>query len=223
MNPARLSTALLLFAAVAAATFLFPSRPWDVAATAWLQQWARPALDRAASFFVFIGDAEVVIPAVAAAALVLWWGRDHAGARRGLWFAAGLAATSFIAFALKFVVPHPGPPPEFQRTVARYGIGVSQPFSFPSGHTMRTTFFVAGALRRAPALAAAVVAAMMAALVYLGDHWTSDVLGGLCLGWVCAELAAGVWDMFARRHAGGRAVAKPRPFAAASRAGAKRG
>jgi membrane-associated phospholipid phosphatase len=58
---------------------------------------------------------------------------------------------------------------------------------------MRMTFFAANALRRVPAAAGALVFAVMAALVYLGDHWTSDVLGGLCLGWACAELARGFW------------------------------
>jgi membrane-associated phospholipid phosphatase len=27
----------------------------------------------------------------------------------------------------------------------------------------------------------------MLALIYTGGHWLSDVLGGLCLGWVLVE------------------------------------
>ena len=192
VSRARLGAALFLFAVVAAVTLLLPSHHWDVAATAWLQHHAAPVADRAAAIFVFLGDAEVQITAVAVVGFLWWWRRDRTRARAALWLAAGLAVTSFIAFALKYLVPHPGPPPEMQRAVARYGIGVPQPFSFPSGHTMRITFLAATALRAMPAAAAAVVAAMMTALVYLGDHWTSDVLGGLCLGWACAELARGL-------------------------------
>jgi membrane-associated phospholipid phosphatase len=192
VSRARLGAALFLFAVAAAATFLLPSHRWDVAATTWLQRHAAPTADRAAAIFVFLGDAEVEIPAVALVGLLWWWRRDRSRGRAALWLAVGLAVTSFIAFALKYLVPHPGPPPELQRAVARYGIGVPLPFSFPSGHTMRITFLAATVLRGVPVGAAAVVAAMMTALVYLGDHWTSDVLGGLCLGWVCAELARGL-------------------------------
>jgi len=193
VSRARLGAALFLFAVVAAATFLLPSHRWDVAVTTWLQRHAAPAADHAASIFVFLGDAEVQIPAVALVAVLWWWRRDESRGRAAVWLAAGLAVTSFIAFALKYLVPHAGPPPELQRAVARYGIAVPQPFSFPSGHTMRITFLAATALRGAPAGAIALIGAMMAALVYLGDHWTSDVLGGLCLGWACAELARGFW------------------------------
>jgi membrane-associated phospholipid phosphatase len=184
---ARACTALLLFLGVAAATFLLPSHRLDVAVTAWLQR-AAPGPDVAASVFVFLGDAEVVIPAAVLAGLVLW-PRHRARAAAALWLAAGLAVLSGVAVALKFVLPHPGPPPEFQREVARFGVGLTQPFSFPSGHTTRTTFIAATALRRAPLIAATVVGAMMTALVYLGDHWTSDVVGGLCIGWAGAEAA----------------------------------
>jgi membrane-associated phospholipid phosphatase len=183
---------MVLFFVVAAATFLLPSHRWDVAVTAWLQRHASTAADEAASIFVTLGDAEVLIPVVAFVGFVLWRRGDGARAGRVLWLAAGLATVSFIAFALKYVVPHPGPPPEFQRAVVHYGIGVSEPYSFPSGHTMRTTFLAGTALRQVPAAAGALVVAMMAALVYLGDHWMSDVAGGLCLGWMCAEIAHGI-------------------------------
>lgn len=198
MSLPRLGAAVFLSVVVVAVTFLAPSHPWDVAATVWLQHRAGPIPDQAASIFVFFGNAEIVIFAVALAGLVWWWRGDRARAAGACWLAGGLAAASFIAFALKFIVPHPGPPEELQRPIARYGFGVTQPFSFPSGHTMRITFFAATALRRAPVAAGALVLAMMAALVYLGDHWTSDVLGALGFGWVCAEIAMGFWS--ARRQ-----------------------
>jgi membrane-associated phospholipid phosphatase len=191
VSRARLGAALFLFAVVAAVTFLLPSHRWDVAATTWLQRHGSPAADRLAAILVFLGDAEVEITAVALAGLFWWWRRNRTLARAALWLTAGLTVTSFIAFVLKYLVPHPGPPPELQRAVARYGISISQPFSFPSGHTMRITFLAATVLRGMPAGAALIVAAMMTALVYLGGHWISDVLGGLCLGWACAELARG--------------------------------
>ena len=190
MNPARLFAALALCAAATVVALLPSSHRWDTAITAWIQH-AAPAPDGPATALVFLGDAEVMIPAVALAGL-LAGRRDPARTGRALWLAAGLAGVSLIAFGLKYVIPHPGPPLEFQRAVLRWGVGVRQPFSFPSGHTMRTAFFALTALGRTPVAAGALVAAMVAALVYLGDHWTSDVLGGLCLAWACAEFARGV-------------------------------
>ena len=185
----RTYAALLLFLAATAATFLLPLHAWDVATTIWLQRVA-PAPDVPASAFVFLGDAEVVIPATVVAGLLLW-PHHRAQSVTALWLAGGLVVVSGIAVCLKFVLPHPGPPPEFQRGVVRFGLGVPQPFSFPSGHTTRTTFIASTVLRRLPIAAVVLVVAMMAALVYLGDHWMSDVLGGLCLGWACAEIAGG--------------------------------
>lgn len=190
MNRARLFVALALCAVVTAIAVLPPTHRWDTAITAWLQR-AAPAPDLPATTLVFLGDAEVMIPAVLLAGL-LTGRRDPTRTGRALWLAAGLAGASVIAFGLKYLIPHPGPPPEFQRAVLRLGVSVPQPFSFPSGHTMRTAFFAFTALRWAPVAAGALVAAMMAALVYLGDHWTSDVLGGFCLAWACSELARGV-------------------------------
>ena len=174
----------VLAVVAAAAAFAFPLHGMDVAVTRTLQH-AAPFPDVPAALFVFLGDAEVAIPALLIAALLL---RRHRSARaRAAWtLAFGLLIVSAIAFTLKWVLPHPGPPPELQRYVFRPGLGVPQRFSFPSGHTMRATYFAANVLAARPAAACALVLTMMAALVYLGDHWTTDVLGGLCLGWACA-------------------------------------
>jgi membrane-associated phospholipid phosphatase len=185
MPAPRLLIALVTSLAIAAGTFGLPSHPLDVTVTRWLQR-AAPAPDRPAALFVFLGDAEVLIPAAAAAGLLLW-PRDRTAAGSAWALAVGLLATSTMAFLMKQIVPHPGPPPEFQRHVVRPGIGFPEPYSFPSGHTMRTVYLTVDLLRRAPALGGTLVAAMMTALVYLGDHWTTDVMGGLCLGWACAE------------------------------------
>lgn len=189
----RIAAPLLLFTAIAAATLVLPLHPWDIAVTRWVQR-AAPAPDLPASVFVFLGDAEVVVPAALVVGLLLWpHRRVHAAGAWGL--AVGLSVLSGIALGLKFLLPHPGPPPEFQHGIG-LGLSVAQPFSFPSGHTTRTTFIALTVLRRSPASAALLVVAMMTALVYRGDHWTSDVLGGLCLGWAAAEAARRVGRAF---------------------------
>ncbi len=179
------------FSMVVAAVLFLGVRPdWDLAVTRWLQR-AAPLADFPAAVFVLLGNAEVMISAVVVAG-GLWylWGRRQSS--MAFWLALGLTGASVLAVGLKYLLVHPGPPPSLQRHVFDVGVALQTPYSFPSGHTMRATVFAAVALRRAPVLVVSVVVAMMAALVYLGDHWTSDVLGGLVLGIACAVLVRSV-------------------------------
>jgi len=161
--------------------------------TIWLQR-AAPAPDVPATIFVLLGNAEVLITAVALWGVILIVRGNRSRAISAAYLAAFLACVSAAAFGLKFLIVHPGPPDALVRPGPGWTTGlihVPQPYSFPSGHTTRTTFLAGTLLRGTPWLAAALVVCMMAALVYLGDHWTSDVVGGLCLGWLGVELARG--------------------------------
>ena len=186
MSPVRTVIAVLLFILVAVLGSFPSARHWDRAVTIWLQQSA-PTPDMFASIYVFLGDAEVVITAAVLAGLVLL-SRNRPHGIVAFRFAAGVTAVSLLAVLLKHVIPHPGPPEALVRHILRFGISGPPGYSLPSGHTMRTTFIAGTVLRRYPLLADALVLCMMASLVYLGDHWTSDVLAGLCLGWACAEV-----------------------------------
>jgi membrane-associated phospholipid phosphatase len=192
-SPIRLLGALVLFFVVAAGAAHNAGHRYDVGVTVWLQR-AAPVPDLPASLYVFAGDGEVLITGAVVAGLILVR-REPRCAQAAFRIALGLAALSLIAVGLKHLLPHPGPPDALQRHVFRAGISIAEPYSFPSGHTLRTTFLAGTVLRRTPLIAVAALGAMMASLVYLGDHWTSDVLGGLCLGWAAVEAAR----MIARR------------------------
>jgi membrane-associated phospholipid phosphatase len=110
----------------------------------------------------------------------------HAAATAA-WLVVGLVAGSVIELALKTVMVHPGPAGLFHRVYLPIGIAIVAPYNFPSGHTLRTAMIACVALRRYPWLAAALVVSMMAVLICMGYHWPSEVLGGLCLGWVLVE------------------------------------
>lgn len=181
----RLGGAVLVFGLLVWVSAFPMMHRWDEATTAWLQR-AAPVADLPAAVLVLLGNAEVVIPAVALSG-ALWLRRNRESAIATLWLAVGLIGASLLALTLKFLIVHPGPPASFLRHVFDAGLQAPTPYSFPSGHTLRTVVLTGTALREVRWLAGLLVAGMMAALVYLGHHWLSDVLGGLCLGWALIE------------------------------------
>lgn len=118
---------------------------------------------------------------------------------------AGIVAMSlYVGFHMielfgKFFVNHP-PPPEFmlrtERIINFPQFHVRSEFSYPSGHSGRTIFIsvilVILILRSSKLnkllkiiLISGIVGfdgVMLVSRVYLGEHWTSDVIGGAILG-----------------------------------------
>lgn len=202
----RLAGALTVFAVLVATLPL--THRWDERVTLWLQQ-AAPTLDPPAAVVVLLGNADIDIPAVVLVAGLLSFRNRRSGAAV-LWLAAGLTIASLVVLALQHLIVQPGPAASLQRDAFERGLhtgrmhravlwghrilmGLSAtPYSFPSGHAVRTTFLAGMALRTVPWAAGMVMLGMMAALVYVGGHWLSDVLGGLFLGWAFLEIGVSV-------------------------------
>lgn len=99
------------------------------------------------------------------------------------------------------------PPPEFmlrtERLVEFDQFHVRTHFSYPSGHSGRTVFFATMLLfflwynKRIPlwlkiGLTSVIIGytvVMLVSRVYLGEHWTTDVIGGIILGVSCGLLS----------------------------------
>jgi len=159
-----------------------------------VQSVRAPWLDLAASAVGLFGQAEVT------GGIAL--GLAIARLRRGLpdaWVPLLIVVVAAAEVALKTALPQPLPPRELSRTIELVPFAhVVLAGAFPSGHIARTAFLASVA--SIPAwLAVSVVALMMATRVYLADHWPSDVLGGLLLGVLVAQVAA-VAVRRSRRH-----------------------
>ncbi|HVE66084.1 MAG TPA: phosphatase PAP2 family protein, partial [Thermoanaerobaculia bacterium] len=163
--------------------------PLDREITISIRALHAPPLDRAARVITFFGGHLFLIPATLLVAL----GLRSRGHRISALLFSGSVVGGFGLNSLLKITFHRARPDLWQALVAEHT------YSFPSGHAAMSTVFFGGlaavALHlskrpvvRVTALVLAAVAAMTIAAtrVYLGVHWTTDVVAGMLVGlfWV---------------------------------------
>ena len=206
LGPVRLLLTGLAALALFAALGLIVSRPTVGPIDRGLEAWAlarhRPPLTRMFRFFTMAGAPWNVIkfgPLVGLAVALAGW--PAAGAAAAL---ATLIAYWLYPRSKEFFAPRARPP-----KAVSFG---ETSHAFPSGHSLvNAAFWIALALVLwsdgtistgwAVALGATGPVAVGLSRIYLGIHWTTDVLGGWLLGTGIALLtAAGEWALIARFH-----------------------
>jgi undecaprenyl-diphosphatase len=186
-----------------------------------------PALTQLAEVFTFLGS-EVVVGGLALAVLVLLLARRQL-VRAGV-FAIGIAGAAFLTVAVKLLVARPRP-----GAVDRLG-GLDASYSFPSGHTLSSTVFLALAVwllwpsvryvGHVTLVAAAGLLALgvAASRLYLGYHWLTDVMASvlvatawLCLVWLLGSIISRKVQAQAEGASGSETRATRPPGSASSR------
>jgi undecaprenyl-diphosphatase len=194
MSPAwRISRGAIACLALFAITSLLVSsgvtQQADVAMLQWVGVWRTPWLTGAMQALSEIGNWQWEVPFALLVSLLLWW----RGRRRSAWrfFALGVFGEALYAVA-KLLFHRPRP------TVLSH-LGQAGWYSYPSGHAMLAVIIWGAGLmllaqlagsraiqRSLIVLGVVLPVAIAKSRVYLGVHYTTDVIGGVLLGmaWV---------------------------------------
>ena len=195
---------VVLFAALADSIVdLHGQTRLDQQVTAAIEDFHGPARDRAARAVTFFGGQSFLIPStvVVAAALALRGRRVSA-----VLFAGVVLGGLLLEVALK-IVYHRARPALWPALVTE------KTYSFPSGHATMATLFYGGVaavvlhLSRKPvvrgaalATATLVILSVAYSRVYLGAHWTTDVVAGILIGLFWVIVCATGTEYIARRR-----------------------
>ncbi len=180
-------TVLVVFALFAVDTYLVVARvlllPFDIPIARFVQQinWG-PVVYVFQLIDVSAGIWQVLIGAVAVVALFIF-------ERRAGWLMLIGSLSSLFDNIIKLVISRQRPPADIVHILSP-----TTGFSYPSGHAVFFTwmsFMIAVSIApkiRPPfrpilwSMAAAVIVLTCLARVWAGDHWPSDVIGGVLLG-----------------------------------------
>ena len=186
--------ALALFACLATAISLHPRTALDDAVRAFVVAASRPA---GVSFFAFVSTVGSVTPMIVYAIVIIAF---VAVRRRSLAPLAVLFAPVVAVFAYlgtKSIVLRTRP--------SGMGNAFEGTFSFPSAHATTSSAVCAavaylayreGLLSGATAVAGAAIFCLFIGIsrIYLDVHWTTDVLGGWCLGIAIGATASALYE-----------------------------
>jgi membrane-associated phospholipid phosphatase len=195
---------VILFAALADSIVdLHGQTPLDHQVTAAIEEFHSPARDRAARAITLLGGHVFLLPAtVAVVAALALRGRRVSALLFGGVVVGGLLLETALKIVYQRARPSLWPALVTERT-----------YSFPSGHATMATLFYGGvaavvlhlsprpAVRGAAlAIATLVILGVAYSRVYLGAHWTTDVVAGILIGLFWVVLCATGTEYLARRR-----------------------
>jgi len=193
---------VILFAILAREVTGVPGLALDREITLDVRSYQTPGRTRLVRTLTDLGDAAFLIPATLAVCVMLLWKKHRVSA---LLFAGSVVGGFLLSSILKVA---------FRRTRPDLwaSLVTERTYSFPSGHATQATVFFGGlaaialhlsrnrAFRAAAvAGAAAIVLAVDFSRVYLGAHWTSDVIWGTIIGLLWVAICVTGTEFFARR------------------------